>query len=57
MHVHASGDLSQGCQSASSHFNPFNLIHGAPGDMFRHAGDLGNIRANGKILKNYRDVR
>ncbi|OQV13576.1 putative Superoxide dismutase (Cu-Zn) [Hypsibius exemplaris] len=46
LHVHSSGDLSKGCETASSHFNPFNLIHGAPGDTFRHAGDLGNVKAD-----------
>ncbi|XP_035232728.1 sarcoplasmic reticulum histidine-rich calcium-binding protein-like [Stegodyphus dumicola] len=27
-HIHASGDLSNGCQSAGPHFNPKNVTHG-----------------------------
>ncbi|KAK7681544.1 Superoxide dismutase [Cu-Zn] [Cerrena zonata] len=45
-HVHVSGDLSGGCASAGSHFNPFSRDHGAPGDIERHAGDLGNIESD-----------
>ncbi|RPD54643.1 hypothetical protein L226DRAFT_509616 [Lentinus tigrinus ALCF2SS1-7] len=47
-HVHASGDLSNGCTSAGPHFNPFERTHGAPTDINRHVGDLGNIEADSK---------
>lgn len=42
------GDLSNGCTSTGSHFNPFKTKHGAPEDPItaRHAGDLGNITTN-----------
>jgi Cu-Zn family superoxide dismutase len=48
-HIHASGDLRDGCASAGAHYNPFNQDHGAPTDRVRHVGDLGNVQtdANG----------
>jgi len=45
-HVHQLGDTSDGCKSMKGHFNPGQLQHGAPGDTFRHVGDLGNIQAD-----------
>ncbi|KAI0036451.1 copper zinc superoxide dismutase, partial [Vararia minispora EC-137] len=42
-HIHALGDLSKGCLSAGSHYNPYSKTHGAPTDNARHVGDLGNI--------------
>ncbi|KAI0632053.1 superoxide dismutase [Trametes polyzona] len=47
-HIHALGDLSNGCLSAGPHFNPFSRTHGAPTDKNRHAGDLGNIESDSK---------
>ena len=47
-HIHALGDLTQGCSSAGGHFNPKNGCHGGPGDQLRHAGDLGNVEASGE---------
>ena len=53
-HVHTCGDLTKGCESGCSHFNPTNCHHGGPHSKTRHAGDLGNIyssngRATGTI--------
>jgi len=45
-HVHEYGDLSDGCNSACAHFNPFNSTHGCPGMKERHVGDLGNIHTD-----------
>ncbi|XP_020592330.1 superoxide dismutase [Cu-Zn], chloroplastic-like [Phalaenopsis equestris] len=45
-HIHDYGDISNGCISTGSHFNPNKMTHGAPEDNIRHAGDLGNIIAN-----------
>ena len=47
-HVHQFGDYSGGCGSTGGHFNPFNKEHGGPTAENRHAGDLGNIEADGK---------
>ncbi|XP_071518356.1 superoxide dismutase [Cu-Zn]-like isoform X2 [Panulirus ornatus] len=45
-HVHQYGDLSGGCKTAGGHFNPFKKNHGAPENLDRHVGDLGNILAD-----------
>lgn len=48
-HVHQYGDMSDGCDSMCSHFNPFNKKHGGQESKERHVGDLGNLHtdANG----------
>lgn len=45
-HVHEYGDLTDGCNSACAHFNPYNKTHGCPGMSERHVGDLGNIKTD-----------
>ncbi|CAE6504172.1 unnamed protein product [Rhizoctonia solani] len=45
IHVHTLGDISGGCASVGTHFNPSNKTHGGPQSTERHAGDLGNIEA------------
>ena len=42
-HIHEYGDLSDGCNSACAHYNPFGKLHGCPGASERHVGDLGNL--------------
>ncbi|CAB3251990.1 unnamed protein product [Arctia plantaginis] len=42
-HVHQKGDITGGCASTLSHFNPYGKQHGHPEDENRHVGDLGNI--------------
>ena len=44
LHVHKSGDLSEGCKSTCSHYNPDGSDHGDATSKTRHRGDLGNIR-------------
>jgi len=43
-HIHEYGDLSDGCNSACAHYNPFGKSHGCPGSSTRHVGDLGNLK-------------
>ena len=50
-HIHEYGDLSDGCNSACSHFNPFNKNHGGLHSKERHEGDLGNIESKNNISK------
>jgi Cu-Zn family superoxide dismutase len=46
-HVHEFGDLSSADGMATGgHFNPGKHKHGGPHDTERHAGDLGNIKAD-----------
>jgi Cu-Zn family superoxide dismutase len=53
-HVHEYGDLSEGCDSACSHFNPYGRLHGRY-ELYgpnRHVGDLaipnGNLMSDAK---------
>ena len=45
-HVHEYGDITKGCKSGCSHFNPDNKTHGGRNSKIRHVGDLGNINSN-----------
>ncbi|KAJ3296855.1 hypothetical protein HK104_001097 [Borealophlyctis nickersoniae] len=48
MHIHTFGNMSSVDGTATvGHFNPLNKTHGCNGTE-RHAGDLGNIQADGK---------
>ena len=47
-HIHTFGDLSNGCDSAGPHFNPYNQNHGGLRTEVRHVGDFGNLESKGK---------
>jgi Cu-Zn family superoxide dismutase len=54
-HIHEFGDISGAVNaegkidgmSAGSHYNPAKMVHGGPDSPQHHAGDLGNIKADG----------
>lgn len=54
LHIHEFGDLSQGCGGLGKHYNPYNMPHGGPDDVRRHAGDLGNVLADEAGRANFR---
>lgn len=57
-HIHEKGDCSAAdASSAGGHFNPNGQSHGAPADVIRHLGDMGNIEADesGKAHLDYLD--
>lgn len=59
-HIHECGDCSAADgTSAGGHFNPGKMNHGAPMDMSRHAGDMGNLEADasGKAHLEYTDAK
>jgi Cu-Zn family superoxide dismutase len=59
-HIHEFGDCSSSDGvSAGGHFNPEGKTHGAPMDMSRHMGDMGNIQADatGKAHLEYTDAK
>lgn len=60
IHIHEYGDLTRGCESLGSHFNPTKKTHGSiyVHNMERHSGDLiNNITFNneGKFYFVYDD--
>jgi len=57
IHVHEAGDLTQKCDSACAHFNPFQKNHGCRDSKDRHAGDLGNLEtdAYGRCMASFED--
>lgn len=44
IHIHEYGDLTEGCKSLGSHYNPYNELHGniEINGKKRHVGDLVN---------------
>lgn len=56
-HIHKFGDLGNECNDAGPHYNPFDKEHGAPSDVERHIGDLGNILVSdeGRVKYSFKD--
>ena len=50
-HIHEYGDMSEGCKSACSHFNPDKKHHGGLHSHDAHLGDLGNVIARNGVAK------
>ncbi len=54
-HVHEFGDCSMADgKCAGGHFNPAGEPHAGPDDAQRHAGDFGNIKADGQGHATYK---
>ncbi len=54
-HVHEFGDCSMADgKCAGGHFNPAGEPHAGPDDAKRHAGDFGNIKADGQGHATYK---
>jgi len=55
-HIHEFGDISSGCDTAGSHYNPLQSTHGGPQEPQRHVGDLGNLTANSEGIAEFKIV-
>lgn len=54
IHIHEFGDCSEADgTSAGGHYNPEGHEHGLPDEEMRHAGDLGNLKADKDGVAHY----
>ena len=52
-HIHERGDLTNGCASMGSHYDPERALrHGGLHSTRRHGGDLGNVRSRAGCVEN-----
>jgi len=58
-HIHEYGDLTEGCHSLCSHYNPYKKQHGGFHSNNRHVGDLGNVEIenNGRVNHMWLDTQ
>ena len=56
LHIHETGDLSDGCNNLGDHYNPRGVRHGSPDHTEHHPGDLGNIQADENGRACFRNV-
>ena len=48
VHIHEHGDCGDTAKMAHGHWNPTNSQHGQWGSASYHAGDIGNVKLDGK---------
>lgn len=50
-HIHQNPNITGGCLSTGSHYNPTNTTHAGPDSLIRHVGDFGNLQSSNNQIK------